>query len=69
MRPHCKICGSEITPSEGQRGGGNKKYCSPKCRRKSRALAEETWRKEDKSSNPGSTQEKAEKLASKGTMG
>ena len=52
MQPLCEMCGSEVIPSAGQRGGGNKKYCSPKCRRKSRALAEEAWRKEDKNNNP-----------------
>jgi endogenous inhibitor of DNA gyrase (YacG/DUF329 family) len=52
MQTHCEICGTEVVPSPKQRGGGNKKYCSPKCRRKSRAMAESSWRKEDTKNNP-----------------
>lgn len=52
MQPNCEVCGAEVTPSQGQKGGGNKKYCSAKCRRKSRAEAENSWRKQDSKDNP-----------------
>jgi len=52
MNTTCITCGDIVVPSLRQRGGGNKKFCSAKCRRKSRAVVEALWRKEDRRDNP-----------------